>query len=370
MPSQIFTSGGDRLNGARQIVKTSGGALYALVNQSHTANFYVAMFKSTDNGATWTHMDAANQIGATVAQNAQAMAIDGNGVIHCAVVESATNSFFYKTFNTATDLWAATEEPDPSMGDPLYKGVGIAVDSNNKPHIIYARKFSAMGSAFNYVTYINKVSGSWSTKQDFDTTDAAKTYTHPDIAIDNNGFPVISFIQSDKILKWAQGNANTPTGWTITNVESALDVTDTGYPSLAVDSNGVVSVAYNLEGGVLKVYKEGGTITTVDTTVNNRNPALVIDGTTRYIFAKDETNGRIVYYKESSAGVFDTAVGIETGTAFKQIHARWAFNHNQAYTNGIDYIFGDGTNLWYGNLALGAAPEPATANTGAFFAFF
>lgn len=362
MATTVSTLGGARIKGTRLIVKTASGNLYTLINHFVTGATQLQMFKSSDGGATWAEMNSAARYTSTVEVFSMSMDIDANGLIHLFALEPGSNSTIYKTFNTVNDLWGATEEPDPSMGAPTVVGCSIAIDANNKPHVIYTRKFSAMGSAFEVSTYINKVGTSWSTKVDFDSNDSAKKYYNPDILINASNFPVICYtVDGDKNVHTRIANTNTPTTLAefaiVQDSPGATKLLQQNSNSLAMDADGIIYLAYITEGNGLGVKKGTQAGQTVATDVIYAQPSIVANGTDIYVFAENDSNGNIVYHKRATIGTPDTygaRTVLEAGT-FQTVKARWSARNNPAYSPGIDYVFGDGTNTFYGSLSLGGA---------------
>jgi hypothetical protein len=341
---------------ARNVVRTSGGTLYAIFQ--NTTNTAVVAFKSTD-GTTWTEQNSAGRPAtASGTPGSVSAAIDSTGVIHVSWWVGGTG-LKYVTFDTSTDTWgtAVTALALTRTITNVYEATAIAIDSSNKPHIAFVYNETNMSIAWDGVYYTNKVGAGWKAQVQIEGATAQKNCGMPDITISDENVPEISYINVTSVqVTAAQGNANDAASFTLFDVETtaktALDNTAT---SIAIDSAGATYVAWISSVDDLKIRKcpDGNSwttgwdaTTTLDSANNLKTPSLAIDGTDRYVFAVDTGNNDLYYYKNSDARVL-----VETGT-FTWPKAKWAFNNNNQGSTQIDYVFQNGSDIYWNKLTL------------------
>lgn len=125
----------------RHIIRTKTGVLYCVLADK-SAGTGIQVWKSKDDGRTWTQPDSGN---APTAANytAPSCAIDGFGIIHVAYWDNTlvTGGLRYVTFNTNSDTYSGdtlAQTVGAAASTVPVAGTSIAIDSNNLPHIAYA----------------------------------------------------------------------------------------------------------------------------------------------------------------------------------------------------------------------------------------
>jgi len=229
----------------RNLVRDSNGYLYAVTTDLDR----LMVWKSIDDGATWTLKDNAH-----TDTNANAgmeypcsCAIDSNDVIHIIYGEwvsggSPVNGYVrYSAFNAVTDLYTVVgEQINNSNGNYPTNFNSIVVDSNDIPHVIYD-VFTLTSTNRTY--YNNRVGGSWSNELQVYTT---RTYPHT-ILIDKDNLPVVVYTIYTGAPNYYYhtyaciGDANDPTGFT----SQLVTTTHRDYwHSVAMNIDGNIYIGY------------------------------------------------------------------------------------------------------------------------------
>jgi YD repeat-containing protein len=226
---QIQTGSAD--NYSRALVRATNGNLYAAVGDYSTGR--VRVYESTDGGSSWTEQDAAH---APPGAEPSA-AIDGNGTIHLAYCIAGAG-LRYNTFSTTTKTFSGDTSVVPyGYFTPAIPKAAIAVDSNNRPHILYEDEVRVHGSPIDTVTYIDNVglSTGWNAK-----VGLASGYVG-DILVSQSNIPQLSYESSGGIVA-AIGNANRAT--TFTTKVVAASVAGVQQPSIVMDSSNNTWIAF------------------------------------------------------------------------------------------------------------------------------
>jgi protocatechuate 3,4-dioxygenase beta subunit len=185
-----------------------------------------------------------------------AIALDSSGIIHLAYIDGNNKNVYYQTFSTLTDTWGArtlvgTNGNTFSGGSTLRtSGVGLALDGNDVPHVIYATAGSA-----NSLQYINNIGGIWSTPL---TVATGSNLIHPSMVTALDGTLHATWLDKSNatspIIKYAHYAFGS---WSAPEIVSKGDNgvlpngDDDQIPTIATDLNSLPHVLY-LDGGVLK----------------------------------------------------------------------------------------------------------------------
>lgn len=209
-------------NMTRCIVRDTNGNIYAVIlDVGYDSGINtVRVYKSSDGGTTWTDEDASHAPAGEYYAGPSA-AIDGSGIIHIAYLGNGfarTAGLRYVTFSTVTDTFSGDTAVVSYSLHPGYDNVtAIAVDSNNKTHIVYEDMVRAHGTSYNTITYIDNVgAGSdWNKKvQIFGAPSRLNGYME-DILVNPDNVPEVAYLDgNDGYVEAAIGNANKATRFT------------------------------------------------------------------------------------------------------------------------------------------------------------
>ena len=148
----------------KHLTRDSQGAIY--IASYNTTLHRVQMEKSLNEGYTWVTLDAA-AAPTDCEMGVLTMVIDSTGLIHI-IYKTSLNRLQYTQFNTNSGTWETLSE-DVTGTDIIFEylagrdvTLSIAIDNNNKPHILWVDSTVALGSPFS-LYYSNRISGSWST---------------------------------------------------------------------------------------------------------------------------------------------------------------------------------------------------------------
>lgn len=333
---------GTLLVSGRQVVRTSGGTLYAFVNDGGNCE----MWKSSD-GASWsnTQSSACDTSGAGMTVSA---AIDANSDIHV-VYGSGTSSVKYRQYDTGSDTWQGSEET-PAIGDEV-AGLAITIDSSNVPHYV------ARATTAGVVVYGNRVGGTWNATV---TVDSTSVTDFNDITINNDNIPVVAQIDGT-VLVAHLGNANNATSFTSSGtIDSTIDTTagEVGVSVVADGTTGDEWVSYTDSGGTVSLAKHTGSTWTTNwstitskTDVGHETSAAFISGNV-YVFYKEENSDVAYDYYNGTSWSGETI--LQTGT-FQDVKAKWAYNNDNQQTTQIDYLYSDATDVYWASLSLGTS---------------
>jgi len=329
----------------RKIVRTSKGVLY-IGSRELTSND-VNIHKSDDDGATWTLLDSANEPNCD--KSTVCLSIDSNDLIHVAFYEE-TVGLRYVTFSTVTDTYGTPETAQAELGTLVETGsnrfVSLALDSNDKPHVVYTDHNTGSGDECYYT---NKVSGSWSTKL-LVIGDISLTYTHgQSITFNNSDIPQIALIWHNATdidsLRVYLGNQNSATSFSETILDTTTAVDE---PSMVVTDNNDTIVSYtDSNDDVIAIRHVNGntwatweTAVVVDSSTVFANAQLTIDEAGDiYIFSADLTGNTTNYWKSTNGGRTFGAIQTDNmaGITENRNYCRWQ-KYNHHFPNRIDYL--------------------------------
>lgn len=363
---------------SRQIVRTSTGVLYAVVNDSGSTE----VWKSADNGDSWSQQDSADSPASHSTANKIALAIDSSDTLHILFTIDVNGAggppdhgLRYITFTTSNNQFGTTE--DVNTPDSIQYGVSLSVDNNDVPHIVLA-EYNGVSSDGG-IHYNNRVGGSWiGTAVELEDIDI--DLTSVDITISDENVPEIAYTQSvGNDLTAAIGDDNDPDTagqWTTHDVD--IDIVDTLNISgtlIGNDSTGNTWIAYVDENGTddyitLTKHTDGTTwnddanwtvVSEQSSLSNNKvgnEPSLAIDGTDIYVFYKDDQDNIVFDVYDSVGASWSGETLIEEHGALQDVKARWSYINNYDstgvapvqtntyYFNGSDMAATDNDNAW------------------------
>jgi hypothetical protein len=363
--------------GGRQVVRTKAGVLYSFLNDGGNCE----MWKSTD-GTSWAQMQSGTSIGCnTSILFSVAMAIDGksNQDIHVAYVYGA--DLYYRNYDVATDNWDAAgqeliyEETHVGTLDQLNE-VDLTVDSNNIPHVAFISHYEDYGTDEYYVVdYSNRVGGSWNGAVEVEQAALNSLRAGVSITIDMDNKPQVSYWKASANVVVARGNANKATAFSDkTTVDSSVSTAEyttsisvdtlTGNTWVAyIDSTGYVALAKHL-------YADGwSTWSTITTKTDvGYDPSIAIAGSSDiYVLYQDDgaaSNGSLkrisydVYHAGAASPSWGGESALETPSSgnFSDVKAKWSFEWNNYGANKIDFLYSDGTDVFWNYLYLRRSP--------------
>jgi len=279
-------------------------------------------------------------------------AIDSNDVIHI-VLSGTVEATYDVVYTTVTDplgtpSWGINEEAyDYSEDAPTSPGCAISIDSNDKPHILVVDNVKQTGSSQDNVYYTEKTGASWASPTQIGTR-STKT--------DRYVCPFITMRNSDYIEAWYYFDVGafemaykswTGSSWT---AESLYGVQG-NLGKVTATSGGTVYrnfEAYSDE--EIKENNVGAGYYTIDTVGDEYHGLLdaALSGSNRYIFYID--TGEDIHLISNDGGGWTDEGDLQVGT-YEAVIAGWSYN-NLNNRVSIDYIYSDGTNVYWGEKVL------------------
>src|SRR3989344_2212468 len=340
----------------RRLLRSSTGKIYALLNDGGSCE----VWQSLDNGNSWSELDSADN--PSCYNNADILgAIDSNNTIHMTYWDETTNTQNnYQTFNTSTGQFG-TEESILSDGTDIGDSLAIAIDSNNIPHMV--RQSITNPGPDTDLIYSNRIGGTW----DPITVESGSSLnlgSLADITInDDSDIPEISYInEADSDLTAAVGDANNPATFTKQDVDTNINVVGGIFnTSIGIDSSGNTWIGYVDEDGTddyitLAKHADADAWSTWTSDVTNskvgNEPSIAVDGSNVYIFYEDDQDN--IVFDKYNGSTWSGETLLEEHGALQDVKARWSYLNNPSYsTYGIDYLYSDGTDVYYNRLLLG-----------------
>jgi len=195
----------------------------------------------------------------TGASSQASLIADADGNIHIAWQDATDYAgsgtdwdIFYKYWNATSSTWNATEVVSTeSIG--VSAAVSLAVDADGNVHITWQDTTDYAGSGTDCDIFYkrwNASSSSWTITEVVSTESTGKSY-HPSLAVDSLGNVHIAWDDQtayagaggDYDIFYKRWNVST-SSWTITEVVSTESTGLSAEPSLAVDSDGNVHIAW------------------------------------------------------------------------------------------------------------------------------
>ncbi len=343
----------------RQVVRTSGGTLYAVLIDD--ANNDLEVWRSPDGG-TWTEQDSSDSPVAGL--DVAAVAVDSNDDLHIAYANnSSPKDVMYGKFTTSDNQHGTPETVvDLTDGFDSWTTPSIAVDSNDIPHISY---FYNANLANDSVEYRNRVGGTpWGAATIESGASFLALWT--DITINEDDIPEVAYTNTagDKLTA-AQGDDNDPDSdgqWTTYDVDADINTTSgqTG-TSIGIDLYGNDWIAYVDSDSTVALAKHtGDTWSSNWSTVTSKTdvgyePSIVVNNTDIFVFYEEDADD-IAYDKYQSNIASPAWVGeevLEVGT-YQDVKAKWVSLNNNQGSIQIDYLFssGSGGDVFWNKLLL------------------
>lgn len=223
--------------------RTSSDRLYAFVTEGTN----IRAKKGNQNGEPTSFSTIASLTGITSLEDiGVAVAIGSDNIFHImySVLVSMGEAVRYVTFDPSTDTFGTPEDISSLANQTTTtQRLGICVDANNDPHVIWRDSINFMGGDRWQELYANKIGGSWSTKlvivqqdtSDLITTNYDIMIARPTSAIGEDR-PIICGIISVALHAY-HGNALNATDFTSTQVVGGSIVDNNVNPiTFAIDT--------------------------------------------------------------------------------------------------------------------------------------
>lgn len=333
-------------------IKEAGTRYFPCVDKT---NNKVRMFKSTDNGETWSEQDTANAPAVSTTANTKSMsALQADTLIAVCKAITATAYDIFR-FNTANDTWGSQFSTSSSLNvntnvagtAPVLVGLN-ATGSVSDYRVAYnGTTETVMGSARRRIKMKRRLSGAWPGSPGYDVVGSPNTpdlTTFPGTAVDHdlraaitdgNGVFHMFWTQSDDSnLRHRQYNTN-DTFSTLNNIGSTPAVTsNTAAYSVGIPANFYKNGEWNIaipyvDSGVIKVARcvasgaataanwtiTGVVTATIETT--NSNPCVLVadneQGGKLFLFYT-KTDGKLYYTHDQAADNWVAEQELHPGT--------------------------------------------------------
>ncbi len=339
--------------GNAQTVRTNSGILYSFINDSESCE----MWKSTD-GVLWSIAGSAKSCSIN---SETAIAINASTTIHVLWNDNGLNQGLkHDTFSTATDSFAGLDTIiSTNVGGIVHNALNIAVNGVGEPHVVYELEDGFEST----LRYDNKVDGTWNSSANISivTSGGTTQMSYTNILINESNLPEIIFYDlSVNTIIGVAANSPDPTAWSYFNIDTS------GFePSAAVDTlTGYTWVAYRDSGNTLSLAKFSGTDYSGWSTGGNwsyitsntnvvSEPKVVPIGGTIYVFYENDQDDIAYDIFDGTNWAGETV--LHEGT-FQDVKVKSSFEWNNYGPNKIDYIYSDGTDVYYDSLYLRRTP--------------
>ena len=213
--------------------------------------FYKCWNAST---SSWTTTEVVTTESVYISSN-PSLAVDSAGNIHIAWEFFNGNTWYaihYKRWNSSTSSWT-TPEIVSTEGTTAVYNPSLAVDSSDNIHVAWEdyTNYAGAGTDYDifYKCWISSTS-SWTTTEVVSTESTGHSY-RPSLAVDSAGNIHVAWEDStnytncgtDYDIFYKCWDAST-SSWTITEVVSTESTDGSNYPSLIIDSNFRIHVAW------------------------------------------------------------------------------------------------------------------------------
>jgi hypothetical protein len=369
----IASSNPDIFGVNRCIVRTSGDRVYVVPTVSVASNLGVWMWKGNVDGepTSFSVADVTPLISITgLQQIGAAAAIDSADIIHImfSVIDTAMDGLLavrYVQFDTSTDTFGTPETiATLDAVDTFTQRLGICVDANDDPHVIWRDVLTDMGASVFHNYYSNKTGASWRSRVSVSSSSNDLTLDEDIMIADpassvNADRPIILEKEGSTQINVYHGTALDATAFTsVLDITGATDIDSLAQLSFAIDSEEKITVAF-VEGTSLDLmvvehlnssaWGTWETPATVNSSADYQEPSIAIDGTNRYIYVEERVSSDIELWKDLGAGWAEETSDPDlpnVGT-FTDVKAKWASKNNNT-PEAFDYIFLDSTGkLWY-----------------------
>lgn len=366
-------------NNGRKIVRLSNGWLIAIAHNS--TNSYTYVYKSTDNGNTWSQLCYIS------GSNAGAAIANVGNVCHILFNNSTT---VYSVSFDATTVTNTDQNPNKKVVDTqtsISNNVSICADGNGHLHAVWASKNSSYPNSFN-VRYAKSTNGgaTWSSPTQLTLVNSTgKDCLNPCVAVMSDNNPVIAynFSYPSNSMYWIESIKYNGTGWF--NLGTTLSSDSSLYRAqqnvcIAVDLNDVVHLVWQGKDSIDSskfniVYCKiaNGTSTIKKLTSGNAydqlNPSITVDGNNKiHVFwhgidSSKSTKYNNVRKTESSDGGLTwspvTTITSNTSTHAQNVQTLWSkFNMNSSDT--VRWIYMDSNTVKYDQFVSNSTPNAPT----------
>jgi len=363
-------------NAGRQVVRTSTGVLYAVIDDAGSTE----VWRSADNGNSWSQQDSADSPVSHSSNNVMALAIDSTDTLHILYTIDSNgasgppdNELRYITFTTSTGQFGTAEDLNTPT-DTQHTGVSIAIDNSNIPHIVLSEFIDGVDGG---IQYNNRIGGSWiGTAVEIEDIDS-NALLNADITISDENIPEVVYVMpSVNDLTAAIGDDNDPdtsiqwTTWDVdTTVVNSGNITSS---TIGNDSSGNTWITYIDETGTddyitLTKHADGTTwaddanwtVVSENSSLTNSKvgiePSLAINSSDIYIFYRDDQDD--IVFDKYNGSTWSGETLLEEHGVLQDVKTRWSFLNNPSYiTYGFDYVYSDGTDVFYNRHVLGTEP--------------
>ena len=357
----------------RQIVQTSGGVLYAFINDGGSCEIW----KSSD-GSSWTEQDTSDNPACNTTENI-ALTIDGNNDLHLIYEDDATSTVKYITYDTPTDQFGS-EESVTSLDFP--GDMAIEVDANNIPHVVAATIINDEG-----IEYSNRVGGAWDSTPVGIEEFLNRILLQISITINEDNIAEISYINvNDSDLTAAVGDQNDASSFTLKDVDTVVNSSaDIMGSSIGIDSDGNTWIVYKdaTASNNITLAKHADsaawtswTIVDGDSTLGTGNvgfePSLSIIGKSIFVFYQEDSTDQKIVYDVYDSGTSDwlgeTILATPGGGVdFKDAKVRYSkYNFHEPWL--MDFLYSDGTDIYWSYVDLRAHNVDDATNFGGYTA--
>ena len=351
-----------------------GGNLYGVFQD--TTNIHVEVWKSTDDGDSWSEADSANhKTFSTVPPGRYLDVVQdrvNSNILHILYsVTSTTSRIVVSQFNMATDAWGATTGlSGPVLNSSTITGnavVFLAVRSDGDYVVLYnGLTESSMGTAYRRARLIRHEGSTWTEVGIIENDVIAEHRDARAIEMDAADRAYLFYTNTTlsdlRVKTYNSSNAlNIAAGTAGTDIDASANVgiysashpawIDTTTDQIVipyVDSTGDLNLAY-ADVGDTPSWSTTAITATNDPEYTNSNPAsLALDGTTIYAFWPDDTDQDI--YRDSGT----TAGGFGTDTEWKDAITCNGISIGKI-TDAVGVLYFDGTTVKYDKHTLVAA---------------
>lgn len=262
---------------------------------------------------------------------------------------------FHEEFSTAG--WVEVESyTEQAPGNP---GCSISLDSGDWPHFLFVDAVKTGGSTQDNVFYRNYLYTGWGTTTQIGIR-STKTdlYHSPSITLRGSNYIEVSYHGQTTVYSPASFKRSYTGSWgseTYVNYNDAPEV-----PNVVATTGGTV---YTYPVATTHLYEDGndtGYDHGVPNSSSRSSPVLSpADGTTRYIFFINVSYD--VQLISNSGSGWSNEGTLQTGT-FQNVIAEWAYN-NENQSGEINYIFTDGTSVYFDVFTLAVEPAPSVSDS-------
>lgn len=332
------------ITSSHYVHRYNGGVPYIVGVASNSLS--LEMYKGNAVVPTsFSEVDAANAPTETntITQLASASLLD-SATIHVAWYIDADDDIRYVAFDISSDSWGASEDAATDADAySSYISLGLAVDSNDKPHLVYVRD-----GLNGKVYYKNKVGAGWSVSE-LIWGGICGSRVSIELHSDNTVHMSFGRIGTNHYIYWRSGVSGSWNATEDIELQAAGANGDAAMP-LGIDTSGLPQVVYYDYGNdpepLIYEVRVGGvwTPTTIAADVggsatDTRASIAMNDDDCWVFYADDDDDVSLV---KKLAGSWGSPVALEVGTYY-------SVSASMTSTQHIDYVFHSGAQLYYGS---------------------